>query len=525
MDPSSPLHSPHLDDDFPGKTRTASGTGTGTGKSSSKTGTGKQVKKRREGEKRQQQHHEGEGEEGEDDDWLFDREDLSPLRHITSPKDGKGTRAYHRQTTPYPEEISEATLEKENELSARFRGSHDNELISEERDEDEGGSTSGKKKQKFTRTYTLGDADDDYGYDQEGRKVQFQDHDSHTQQQQRPHTEPSRGSGSGSGSTSAHRKDSFKTRKQTPFPHEIEEANNLSTPVDNETEEGEEIDRKKKSFQQRKNTPFPHQMEEEIKKSARYSSREQESFIENEEDHGDHEDLLLPALRDGEHDPEFDSYRQQQQTQQQQPVSHLFADLDDEELHQKQQYPQSSSARSGSGRGGRGGEERNSPYEGSQSVPRNAMSRQRLSSQRQSSADSFSSSASQSNSQKNIRLRPLTPEGHFRREFSKDHPLAGGQGKYSRETSQGKEWMGPNALVQQQQQQRKGGGKGKKLPLRISEIVSKQEQKKLDLQRQLEELRKHQNEVLLEVLEEERQAELERVEMGRTVSDHEERRR
>lgn len=71
--------------------------------------------------------------------------------------------------------------------------------------------------------------------------------------------------------------------------------------------------------------------------------------------------------------------------------------------------------------------------------------------------------------------------------------------------------MGPKASV--------------KKPIRISEIVCKQEQKKLDLQRQLEELRKHQNEVLLEVLEEERKAELERVDMGRSISDHEERRR
>ena len=62
-------------------------------------------------------------------------------------------------------------------------------------------------------------------------------------------------------------------------------------------------------------------------------------------------------------------------------------------------------------------------------------------------------------------------------------------------------------------------------PQKISEIVSKQERNRLELQKQLEELRKHQNEVLLEVLEEERKAELERVEIGRNVNDSDERRR
>lgn len=430
---------------------------------SSKTAAGKHPKTRKE-KKSQQKSKEGDGENDEDGDWLFDTEDLSPLRHISSPK-GQ-VRVYKRQTTPYPEDISAATLEKENEMSARFRGSHDNELISEG-DEWENGNQ-GKTK-RFTRTYTL---------DDEGRKVQFQD-DSQTQQ--RPSTEPS-----------DYRKNSFKTRKHTPFPHEIEEANNLA---DEET--SEEISQKKKSFQQRKHTPFPHEIEEEIKKSARYSSNE--SFTENDENHEENEDLLLPSLKEGEHDPEFDSYRQersQHQSHNSQP-SHLFANLDDEELH----YPQSSDDPR------RDYQQQQHHYEGSQSVPHQSMSRQI--SKRQSSADSFSSS----HSQKNVRLRPITPEGHFRREYSKDHPLAGGTGKYSREVTKGKECMGPQALVK------------KKKPLRISEIVSKQEQKKLDLQRQLEELRKHQNEVLLEVLEEERKAELERVEMGRNVSDHEERRR
>jgi hypothetical protein len=515
MDPSSPLHSPHLDDDFSAGKMTKGRTAKSSTEAAA-AATEKQTKKRKGKNSRQQQHlsKEGDGDEegdGEDDDWLFDTEDLSPLRHISSPKDK--VRVYKRQTTPYPEEISESTLEKENELSARFRGSHDNELISEGGEEDWGGNEDQGKKKRFTRTYTL---DDDDG----GRKVQFQDDWS---TQQRPSTEPS---------SSAHRKDSFKTRKQTPFPHEIEEANDLLA-RGGEGHSPEEISLKKKSFQQRKNTPFPHEMEEEIKKSSSSpsSARSSSHHEEREANHEEDEDLLLlPSLKDGEHDPEFDSYRQQHQsrhhdhppssssTSSAKPTNPLFVDLDEEELH----CPQSSDdPRRGEGgqrgqreqkqRQGQGHPQTRPQYEGSQSVP---MSRQ--TSKRQSSADSFSSSPSPRGG--NVRLRPLTPEGHFRREFSKDHPLAGGKGKYSREMMKGKEWMGPQAALVKKK-------KHQQAPLRISEIVSKQEQKKLDLQRQLEELRKHQNEVLLEVLEEERKAEMERVDMGRNISDHEERRR
>jgi hypothetical protein len=56
-------------------------------------------------------------------------------------------------------------------------------------------------------------------------------------------------------------------------------------------------------------------------------------------------------------------------------------------------------------------------------------------------------------------------------------------------------------------------------------VVSKQEQKKHDLQRRLEELRRHQNEALLEVLQDEREAEEQRTSMGRGVSDTKERNR
>ncbi|CAE7456937.1 unnamed protein product, partial [Symbiodinium microadriaticum] len=90
---------------------------------------------------------------------------------------------------------------------------------------------------------------------------------------------------------------------------------------------------------------------------------------------------------------------------------------------------------------------------------------------------------------RNSRLRPITPDGSFRREYSKDHPLNGGKGKYSKEKGQGKKEILPKDYGT--------GGKKKKYE-RVSEVVSKQEQKKMDLQRKLEALRRHQNEALLE---------------------------
>lgn len=112
-----------------------------------------------------------------------------------------------------------------------------------------------------------------------------------------------------------------------------------------------------------------------------------------------------------------------------------------------------------------------------------------------------------------ISARPITPDGKFRAEYSKDHPFAGGKGKYTKESKQGKQRLVP--------------GKRRDPPPveRLAEVMSKQEQKKYDLQRQLEDLRKHQNEALLEVLEDERKAEEQRTEMGRGVSDTKERNR
>lgn len=472
MDTSSPLHSPHLDEDedYHRHHPTTSTKKTNEHKKKIKTTNSSKTRQSKGKKDRNEDRNHDDDENEDDNDWLDDdREDLSPLRHISTPN--KKNRVYKRQTTPYPEDISNSLVDKESHNSARYRENHENEQITEEDDDEEGNPIprGKKKKNMMTTSYSLDDVE---------RKVQFQEHE-----YDRPSTEP------------VHRKESFKTRKQTPFPHEIEESNRLSeqnTSGRNSQLTADEINTKKKSFQKRKQTPFPHEIEEEIKKAADKKYSTSESISEDQENEiKENEFIFTSQSNDEDRDPEFESYRKEKQNQ----SNNLFVDLDDEELRPQTRSSPSTSAR------------KDRYLDGSQSAPVTTKY-----------SDSFShtSSSNHSKSQRNVRLRPLTPEGHFRREYSKDHPLAGGKGKYSRESSQGKEWMGPKALVKHQQP-----GKHQ----RISEIVSKQEQKRLDLQRQLEELRKHQNEVLLEVLEEERKAELQRVELSRNVIDHEERKR
>ena len=115
-----------------------------------------------------------------------------------------------------------------------------------------------------------------------------------------------------------------------------------------------------------------------------------------------------------------------------------------------------------------------------------------------------------------ISARPLTPEGKFRAEHSADHPFAGGKGQYARESAAGRQRLVPG---------KHRNRAPPSAPERLAEVMSRQEQKKHDLQRQLEGLRKHQNQALLEVLEDERQAEEERTGLARGVSDTKERNR
>ena len=108
-----------------------------------------------------------------------------------------------------------------------------------------------------------------------------------------------------------------------------------------------------------------------------------------------------------------------------------------------------------------------------------------------------------------------TKDGEFRREYSGDHPLApGGKGNYKKEVSSGQKPAGT------------GGAKllvpGSALtPTQASAKVEKltlaAQVKVVDPQRQLEQLRREQNEALMRVLEEEKSAEEARERMSRAV--------
>jgi hypothetical protein len=251
----------------------------------------------------------------------------------------------------------------------------------------------------------------------------------------------------------ARRRESYKTRKQTPYPDEIE--SNLP-PDEDESQTGTARERQRKeNFKSRKHTPYPNEIEKALGRGG--SDDRQQSIAED--------DAVVDA--------DLDRY--------------FGLDTDDDPF---------------------------SNNSGQRQPPHNRNVPQAKSAPSHSESFQLSRSGSRegpNDGQRNVRLRPITPEGHFRREHSQDHPLNGGSGKYAREQAKGRQIMGPV-------------GYGKKHK-RIAEVVSKQEQKKLDLQRQLEALRKHQNDTLLEVLEEERKAEEERTKLGRAVSDPGERSR
>lgn len=287
---------------------------------------------------------------------------------------------------------------------------------------------------------------------------------------------------------SAHRQKSL-NRQNTPLPGDIERASTKSrdsvrveaafSEEEEEKEEKDELSRRMHSFQSsRKDTPFPEQIVKTLSSTSGRGSNGRSQ-------------TPLGGVNGFEEEEEEEE---------------ISTDLD------RDNYPeQSKPASRESGGYVYGKNSFNGPDEvnddrliTSQSAP--------------SRNDSFAASNSSrpSTKERNTRLRPLTPEGTFRREYSKDHPLAGGKGKYSKEKSAGKKEIAPRDFGT--------AGKKKKYE-RVAEVVSRQEQKKMDLQRNLEALRKHQNDALLEVLEEERKAEEERNRMGRSVKDVSERNR
>jgi hypothetical protein len=113
--------------------------------------------------------------------------------------------------------------------------------------------------------------------------------------------------------------------------------------------------------------------------------------------------------------------------------------------------------------------------------------------------------------------------GEFRREYSKDHPLAGGKGKYSKEKRSGKRPVGAGAALNAVKE-----GKLKtleKLTVTIDSSDMRTPNQPVDLRRALENLRKDQNEILLRVLDEERKFEEDRVKAGKMAKDISERNR
>jgi len=111
-----------------------------------------------------------------------------------------------------------------------------------------------------------------------------------------------------------------------------------------------------------------------------------------------------------------------------------------------------------------------------------------------------------------------TKDGEFRREYSGDHPLApGGTGHYKKELTGGSKPAGT------------GGGKGvvvnapasamtpAQASSKIEKLTLAAQVKVVDPQRQLEQLRREQNEALMRVLEEEKSAEEARERMSRAV--------
>jgi len=121
------------------------------------------------------------------------------------------------------------------------------------------------------------------------------------------------------------------------------------------------------------------------------------------------------------------------------------------------------------------------------------------------------------------KVKPKPDE--FRREYSFDHPLAGGTGKYKKEKSLGKKPVGGAALkavrAKQDEPIEKLTMSIAKTDMRLPPSAASGK----NLRSNLEKLRKDQNEILLKVLEEERKSEEDRARASRSVPDVDERNR
>jgi len=110
-------------------------------------------------------------------------------------------------------------------------------------------------------------------------------------------------------------------------------------------------------------------------------------------------------------------------------------------------------------------------------------------------------------------------DGQFRKEYSSDHPLAGGAGKYAAE---GKEGLAPVSVKKMSTLEPKGAMSAKQASSTIEKLSLQSQNPVVDPDKQLEQLRREQNEALMRVLEEEKANEEARERMSRQVFSEQE---
>ena len=114
-----------------------------------------------------------------------------------------------------------------------------------------------------------------------------------------------------------------------------------------------------------------------------------------------------------------------------------------------------------------------------------------------------------------------TKPNEFRREYSKDHPLAGGSGKYKKERSTGKRPVGAGAALDAVRAHKANPVERLAMSVNVSDMRSPNQA--TDVRTRVEQLRKEQNQVLLRVLDEERKFEEDRARAGKLAKDPSER--
>jgi hypothetical protein len=114
------------------------------------------------------------------------------------------------------------------------------------------------------------------------------------------------------------------------------------------------------------------------------------------------------------------------------------------------------------------------------------------------------------------------PPGKFRREFSNDHPLAkGGTGKYSKELKQG---ITPAYMhLEQSKEMKSNVSQSLDAATKIEKLTHTAQRRVVDPKSKIDALKKQQNTILKTIIVEERDAELQREHVLRSVTDPRER--